>query len=96
MHSVILTELGIAIFENDLCKKSFPFSNPVRDYLSIKNRSSEIRELVEFLSNLQTVMVVSDDSLLFILKKKSIDAQLMDEDKINNIQISKTKILVES
>ena len=96
MHSVILTELGVAIFENDLCKKSFPFSNPVKDYLSIKNRSSESRELIEFLSNLQIGMVVSDDSLLFILKKKSIDAQLMDEDKINNIQISKTKILVES
>ena len=96
MHSVILTELGVAIFENGVCKKSFPFSNPVRDYLSIKNRSLEIKELIEFLSNLQTVMVVSDESLLFILKKKSIDVQLMDEDKINNIHISKTKILVES
>ena len=96
MHSVILTELGVAIFENDVCKKSFPFSNPVRDYLSIKNRSLEIRELIEFLSNLQSGMVVSDESLLFILKKKSIDAQLMDEDKINNIHISKTKILVEA
>ena len=96
MHSVILTELGVAIFENDVCKKSFPFANPVKDYLSIKNRSSEIRELVNFLSNLQTGMVVSDESLLSILKKKSIDAQLMDEDKINNIHMSKTKILVES
>ena len=96
MHSVILTELGVAIFENDVCKKSFPFSNPVRDYLSIKNRSLEIRELIEFLSNLQSSIVVSDESLLFILKKKSIDAQLMDEDKINNIHISKTKILVEA
>ncbi|MEK6962072.1 MAG: ribonucleotide-diphosphate reductase subunit beta [Thermoproteota archaeon] len=96
MHSVILTELGVAIFENGVCKKSFPFSNPVRDYLSIKNRSLEIKELIEFLSNLQTVMVVSDESLLFILKKKSIDAQLMDEDEINNIHISKTKILVDS
>jgi len=96
MHSVILTELGVAIFENDVCEKSFPFSNPVRDYLSIKNRSLEIRELIEFLSNLQSGMVVSDESLLFILKKKSIDAQLMDEDKINNIHISKTKILVEA
>lgn len=96
MHSVILTELGVAIFENGVCKKSFPFSNPVRDYLSIKNRSLEIKELIEFLSNLQTVMVVSDESLLFILKKKSIDAQLMDEDEINNIHISKTKVLVDS
>ena len=96
MHSVILTELGVAIFENDVCEKSFPFSNPVRDYLSIKNRSLEIRELIEFLSNLQSSIVVSDESLLFILKKKSIDAQLMDEDKINNIHISKTKILVEA
>lgn len=96
MHSVILTELGVAIFENGVCKKSFSFSNPVRDYLSIKNRSLEIKELIEFLSNLQTVMVVSDESLLFILKKKSIDAQLMDEDEINNIHISKTKILVDS
>jgi nucleolar protein 56 len=96
MHSIILTELGVAIFENGVCKKSFPFSNSVRDYLSIKNRSLEIKELIEFLSNLQTSMVVSDDSLLFILKKKSIDVQLMDEDQINNIHISKTKILVES
>ncbi|MBM3910692.1 MAG: ribonucleotide-diphosphate reductase subunit beta [Thaumarchaeota archaeon] len=96
MYSVILTELGVAVFENDMCKKSFPFSNPVRDYLSIKNRSLEIKELIEFLSNLQTGMVVSDDSLLFILKKKSIDAQLMDEDEINNIHISKTKILVDA
>lgn len=96
MHSVILTELGVAIFENGVCRKSFPFSNAAKDYLSIKNRSLEIRELIEFLSNLQTAMVVSDDSLLSILKKRSIDAQLMDEDEINNIHVSKPKILVDS
>src|SRR3972149_3089033 len=31
MYSVILTELGIAVFENERCLKTFPFLEPVED-----------------------------------------------------------------
>jgi nucleolar protein 56 len=93
MDSVILTELGIAVFEDEKCTKAFPFSNPSEDYVFVKKGESRLSDLVKFLSKVNKVIEVNDQSLLTILKKKSIDAQLMNEDQINNIQSSKPKIL---
>ncbi len=93
MDSAILTELGIAVFEDEKCMKAFPFSNPAEDYVFVKKGESRLSDLVKFLLNINKVIEVNDQSLLAILKKKSIDAQLMNEDQINKIQSSKTKIL---
>ncbi len=71
MHSVILTELGIAVFDEQKCLKTFPFENPAEDF-------------------------VNDRAVLDILKKKSIEAQLMNDQQTDKIQSSKTKILVDS
>lgn len=93
MDSAILTELGIAVFEDEKCMKTFPFSNPSEDYVFVKKGESRLSDLAKFLSNIDKVIEVNDQSLLAILKKKSIDAQLMNEDQINKIQSSKPKIL---
>ena len=38
MYSVILTELGISVFDDEKLEKSFPFSNPVKEYLAVKKK----------------------------------------------------------
>ena len=95
MNSVILTELGIAVFDEEKCLKSFAFENPAEDYVFVKKGQSRLSELGKFLSDSRTV-IVNDQGLLDILKKKSIDAQLMNNEKIEIIQSSKPKILIDS
>jgi len=46
MYSVILTELGISVFNDEKLDKAFPFSNPVKEYLSVTNKESKLNELV--------------------------------------------------
>ena len=96
MYSVILTELGIGVFENQKCLKSFPFSEPVEDYVFVKKGESRLSDLAKFLATEDTGIEVNDQSLLEILKKKSINAQMMNEEDINKIQASKPKILHEA
>ena len=72
MYSVILTELGISVFNDEKLEKTFPFSNSVKEYLSIKNKEAKLNELVNYLASIQRGVAVSDESLLAILKKKSI------------------------
>ena len=88
MHSVILTELGIAVFDDNKCVKSFPFSNPATQYVEIKKEQVSLNELEHFLANLGSIVVVNDSSLLKLLRKKSIEADIMDEKKIETIQSS--------
>jgi len=95
MNSVILTELGIAVFDDQKCLKSFTFEKPAEDYVFVKKGKSRLSELGRFLSNSHTVMV-NDQGLLDILKKKSVDAQLMNNEKVEVIQSSKPKILIDS
>ena len=96
MYSVILTELGISVFKDKEVEKSFSFSNPVKDYLSVKNKEAKLNELVNFLTSLHRGFVVSDESLLAILKKNSIDSQMMEPDEIEETQSTKPKIIVDS
>lgn len=96
MHSVILTELGIAVFDNNKCVKSIPFRNPAKDYIELKKETGDISQLEQFLSNESTIVSVNDANLLKILKKKSIDVELMEENKIETIQSSKLRVLVDS
>ena len=95
MYSTILTELGIAVFENEKCLKTFPFENPAEEYVLVKKGESKLGELGKFLTNGE-VIIVNDHGLLDILKKKSIDAQLMDAEQLDNIQSTKPKLLVNS
>ncbi len=95
MHFVILTELGIAVFDENKCVKSIPFSDPAREYIEIKEEKANVSGLQEFLSTPHSGIFVNDSSLLKILKR-SIDAELMDEAKIEHIQASKLRVLVDS
>ena len=96
MQSVILTELGISIFEDKKCVKQFPFSNPVKDYLSVKKAEANLSKLANHLSNQAGMIEVNDEALMNILKKKSIDVQMLSEQEIEEISSSKPDILVES
>ena len=96
MYYVILTELGIAVFDDEKLEKSFPFSDVVKDYLAIKKKESKLNYLVDYLSSIQRGVTVSDEALLTILKKNSVDAQLMEESELDRIQSSKPEIIVNS
>ena len=96
MYSVILTELGISVFNDKNMEKAFPFSNPVKEYLLVKNKESKLNELVNYLTSTQRGVSVSDESLLAILKKYSIDCYLMDESELETTQATKPQIIVDS
>ena len=96
MYSVILTELGISVFRDEKLEKSFPFTDLVRDYLGVKKKESKLFDLVKYLESLRRGVKVSDESLLSILKRSSIDSQIMEESEIEQIQSSKPQIIVDS
>src|SRR5438445_1093541 len=96
MHFVILTELGIAVFDENTRLKSIPFSDAAREYVEVKKEKSDLTQLQEVLSKLSPGIFVNDTSLLKFLKKNSIDVELMEESKIENIQSSKLRVLVDS
>ena len=96
MYSVILTEFGISVFDNGNLERAFPFSNAVKDYLSVKNKDAKLNELVNYLFSIQRGVAVSDDSLLVILKKYSIDCHIMESSELENIQATKPQIIVDS
>ena len=95
MYSTILTELGIAVLDNQKYVKIFPFENPAEEYVLVKKGQAKLDELRKFLPNGEMV-ITNDRGLLDILKKKSIDVQLMNNQQTDAIQSSKPKILVDS
>ena len=94
MLKVILTELGIGIFDGDRCMKTITFSQPADDYIFIKKGKSRISELSKFLLNEQNDVIVNDLALHDLLKKKDIESQMMSEHDIEDIQLTKPKILI--
>jgi len=96
MYSVILTELGIVVFKDERVEKAFPFKDSVKDYLSVKKKESKLNDLVNYLGPLQRGITVSDESLMTLLKKNSIDAQMMEEAELEKIQATKPQIIVDS
>ncbi len=96
MLSVILTELGIGVFDNDKCVKSFPFSEPAEDYVFVKKGKSRLSDLSKFLIDEQKDVVVNDLALNDVLKKKDIDSQIMSNAKMEDIQLTKPSILVDA
>ena len=96
MYSVILTELGIAVFDDEALQKSFAFRESVRDYLAVKNKKAELSQLSDYLTSIQRGVTVSDQSLLSILKRNSIDARIMEDSEIEAVQASKPQVIVDS
>ena len=96
MLSVILTELGIAVFEEQKCIKTFPFSEPAEDYVFVKKAKSRLSDLTRFLHEKDIDVLVNDVGLQDLLKKKSIESQLMNEVKLEDIQLTKPQILVDA
>lgn len=96
MYSVILTELGVSVFNEGKLEKAFRFNDPVKEYLAIKNKESKLNELLNYLESIQRGVAVSDEALLFILKKNSVDSQIMDAAELDEIQATKPQIIVDS
>ena len=96
MYSVILTEFGIAVFKDDTLDKTFKFNDPVKEYLEIKNKWAKLGDLISYLTSIRREVSVSDKSLLVILKRNSIDSQIMDPEELDKIQATKIEIIVES
>ncbi|MCJ8306858.1 MAG: ribonucleotide-diphosphate reductase subunit beta [Nitrosopumilus sp.] len=96
MYSVILTELGISVFDGKKLEKAFPFSKNVEEYLSIKSKEAKLNELLNYLFKIQRGVAVSDESLLAILKKNSIDCQIMEDSELEYVQSEKPQIIVDS
>ena len=96
MLSVILTELGIVVFEEQKFVKSFPFSVPAEDYVFAKKGKSRLSELVKFLHEEGFDVIVNDVGLQDLLKKKSIESQVMSQAKLEDIQLTKPQILVDA
>lgn len=97
MHSVILTELGISVLDsNKSCVKAVPFSEPAKDYTLVKKREFNSNDLIKFLQEQYSSVTTNDESLRQILKKNSIDVQLMSQDQMQEIQSNKPEILIES
>ncbi|HSA77193.1 MAG TPA: ribonucleotide-diphosphate reductase subunit beta, partial [Nitrosarchaeum sp.] len=96
MYSVILTEFGIVVFKDEKLEKAFSFKDAVRDYISVKKKESKLNELVNYLGPLQRGISVSDESLMTLLKKSSIDAQMMEESELEEIQSTKPQIIVDA
>ena len=94
MFRVILTELGIAVFDDKACIKTFPFSEPADEYVSVKKGKSEINELSKFLLDKQKEVLVNDLALNDLLKKKDIETQVMSESEMEDIQLTKPEVLV--
>ena len=68
MYSIILTELGITVFDDQKCIKTFSFKNPAEEYILVKKGQAKLTEIGKFLTN-NDVVIVNDHGLLDILKK---------------------------
>lgn len=96
MYTVILSELGILVFENKKCLKVFSFSEPSKEFVAIKKRESKISKTINYLEKLEGPIEISDESLRQILKKNSVESQIMDDQQIADIQASKPQLIVEA
>ena len=109
MQYIILTEFGIIISPDqksidieqlDKETSKFHFSDPVKNFLAIKKREKNIKDmLVKFIHDSGIIIdrgiKINDLSLYEVLKKDfSENIQMMNEDEIREIQESKPEILV--
>ena len=77
-------------------KKLFHFQILLKNILQLKIKITKLSDLVEFLGSLQRGVTTNDSALVELLKKNSIDIQLMEENELEEIQSSKPQIIVDS
>ena len=86
----------MCIRDRQKCIKTFPFSEPAEDYVFVKKAKSRLSDLTRFLHEKDIDVLVNDVGLQDLLKKKSIESQLMNEVKLEDIQLTKPQILVDA
>lgn len=94
--SVVLMELGVAAFDlADSAVASKKFDNALRSYRLLKSGSApdEIRQFVEKLRSFDSI-TVNDAGVAAALRQAGLDAQLMGEEKQQEIQRSKPDYIV--
>ena len=69
MYSTILTELGIVVFDDEKCLKTFPFKNPAEEYIAVKKGESRLGEIGKFLADGQVTIAVSYTHLTLPTKR---------------------------
>ena len=95
MHTVILTELGIIIYDGERLKDTLPFRD-ASEYVAVKKGEGGISGLWEHLAGANTAVTVNDAMLHAVLKRKSVDVQMMNEEESDRIQSQKPQVLIES
>ena len=95
MHTVILTELGIIVYEDERVKDTLPFRD-ASEYVAVKKGEGGISGLWEHLAGANTAVTVNDAMLHAVLKRKSVDVQMMNEEESDRIQSQKPQVLIES
>jgi nucleolar protein 56 len=95
MHFVVLTELGIVVLEGNKPVNAFAFEHPAADFVKVKEGQYRLGALIDFLKKLNSGFVINDESLLKVLKKESLDVQIMDEKQAEEIQTNKPQILID-
>lgn len=96
MYFVILTELGIAVTQDNKSVRSFPFTQPATDFVKVKNGEYHLRELADMLSKSESGALTNEDALVKVLKKEAIDIQMMSQKQVEDIQSAKMQILIDA
>lgn len=96
MYFVIVTELGIVVSQNNTVSKSFAFDNSAAEFVEAKKGNLKNNSIINYLRELNAGFFISDDALLKVLKKESLDVQIMDEKQLDEIQANKPQVLVDA
>lgn len=96
MHFVVLTELGIAVLEDNKVIKSIAFDNPASDFVKVRGGQFRLDPLINFLQNTNATFAINDGTLVKTLKKESIDVQMMSQKQLEEIQANRPQILIDS
>ena len=95
---VVLTELGLAIFDNNNnLIDSIKFSNPV-DSFRLAKSGSKIPELIHLIDILKSYddILVNEPSLAFHFRQAGLNSHIMSQEKQDEIQNTKPLIIVSS
>jgi nucleolar protein 56 len=96
MYSIVLTELGIAVFDENKSVSSIAFADPATDFVKVKEGEYKLYPLVESLRKLNVGFMINDEAILKTLRKESLDVQLMSEKQIEQIQANKPQVLIDA
>ncbi len=95
MQSVVLTELGVIVLQDQKCIKSFPFDSPAADYVRAKDGDGP-DGLAGYIGSSGEDFKTDRVSMCDALKKISNNIQMMSEAEIEDIQSSKLQMLVDA